>query len=526
VSLRTRIVVFNAVVVALAFLATAVALAGFWAAYLPLQQAVADEAKSVDLAQRLRAELAREALTASLALAGGATDTAYRSSNAEFDRLLAAAAAVAADAPARAALEQARAAEARFNARAEQALVQRGDAATSLRLLTESLLPARDEADTALDRFLDREELTARAAERGAARQAMTAGAVFVATLAVAGIAGAGLSLHLSRNLLARLSALGAATALVARGDRTVRVLAPSGGDELDRLGADFNQMVEQLSLAEAAARRVDELKASFLASVSHDLRTPLTTVKGLLETLRRDDVEWDPTARREFLDVAASECDRLVRLVANVLDLSRLEAGAWPLDREAVALPPLARAVVEDLSIPGGALERHRVTVEASGPREAWADELQIRRVLENLLTNAAKFSPPGSLIRISIRDRRGRWDGDRAELGHEVVEVRVRDQGPGIRPEDTAMVFEKFYRGPAGAGAATSGTGLGLAICRGILEAHGGRIWAESAGAGAAFAFVLPAAAAQPSAVGLETAAAPAGEALPVVASSVSPA
>ena len=235
-------------------------------------------------------------------------------------------------------------------------------------------------------------------------RDALATTAGFVALLAVAGAVAAALSLRLSGGLLDRLQALLGATGRIAGGARDVRVAAPAqGGDELDRLGRAFNRMTEQLAAAESSARRADDLKRSFLASVSHDLRTPLTTISGLLETLRRDDGAWDEATRRQFLDLASRESERLARLVANLLDLFRLEAGAWPLQLEAVNVAALARTVVDDLSVPGGVLRAHRLQVEAA-PATALADELQLRRVLENLLGNAAKFSPPGSRIRVAV--------------------------------------------------------------------------------------------------------------------------
>jgi len=252
--------------------------------------------------------------------------------------------------------------------------------------------------------------------------------------------------------------------------------------------------MVRQLASAEAAARQADDLKASFLASVSHDLRTPLTTVKGLLETLRRDDAHWDDASRREFLDVAAKESERLARLVQNLLDLSRLEGGSWPLHREAVDLPALAANVAGDLSLAGGSLEDRQVTFVASSTRTAWGDEDQMVRVLQNLLTNAAKFSPPGSGIEVRIEDALGTSPGDAA--GDAAVAVHVMDRGAGVPEADRAHIFDKFFRASATRNSA-QGTGLGLAICRGIVEAHGGQIWVQPGpgGAGSRFSFTVPA-------------------------------
>jgi signal transduction histidine kinase len=424
ISLRTKIVLFNGFVLALVLLATAVAGAGFWRAFVPLQRAVAEEARSADLLEELRAELGQDLdVTA---------------------------------------------------------------------------------AGAALDRFLVAREDAAREAERSSARAALVTTAVYVACLAAAGAAGAALSLRFSRHLLDRVAALVGATKRLAAGDRAVRLDAPgAGGDELDLLAREFNRTVTYLAAAEAAARRADELQASFFASVSHDLRTPLTVVAGLLETLERGaaggapagglagDPAGDPATRHDLIAVAAAESRRLVRLVNNLLDLSRLEAGAWPLDREPVDLAALARARVEDLSLPGGPLAAHRVEVQGEGCAEAWADAVQIGRVLDNLLTNAAKFSPPGSTVRVSVT---GPPAGAPA-APETPLAVRVADEGPGVPPESRAHIFEKFYR--AGTTSTGTGTGLGLAICRGIVETHGGSIWLGMglAGDGAVFYFTLPA-------------------------------
>jgi signal transduction histidine kinase len=540
-SLRTRIVLFNAFVLALAVLAAGIALAGFWGAVAPLRQAVADETRAVELARALREELAREAATISVVLAAGGGEEAYRAANDRFDRLLSTAAALAADRQAQHALEQARTAETEFNVLIDQALALSVDRSIAVRYLVESVMPARDQADTALDRFLERQEIAARAAERQTALTALFAIAAVVALLAVAGIAGAMLSLGFSRFLLDRLSSLVSATRRVASGDRAAQVPVPAGGgDELDQLGRAFNSMVTQLGEAERAARRVDELKSSFLASISHDLRTPLTTVRGLLETLRREDAQWDEATKREFLEVAHKESDRLTRLVGNLLDLSRLEAGAWPLDREAVDLPALARRLRDDLALSGGPLARHHVRVVAHDAPLAWADEQQIRRVLENLLTNAAKFAPAGTEIRVLVKAHgpvspatSGTLDGSGAPAASELVLVRVEDRGPGVPQADTERIFEKFYR--VAGQSASSGTGLGLAICRGIVEAHGGHLWVQAATpgddeSGAAFCFTLsavaaPAATANPAAAQRRTAPPEPAAATPATAGATSP-
>jgi signal transduction histidine kinase len=508
-SLRTKIALFNAVVLALAFLAAGAALLTYARAIAPLRRAVAEEAESVQLAEALRRQMDNEASTVTRALARGDVESAraYQSANARFDALLARASQLAADAPARDALAAARQGEATFNQRADEALSEQHDPSTALRLVAESVLPARDAASAALDHFLDQQEASTRGAQRQASRAALAAVTTFVAFLAVAGAAAAISSLTLSRHMLDRLGTLGRATEAIAGGARTVQVPVRSrGGDELDQLARAFNGMVRQLAAAEVAARQADELKASFLASVSHDLRTPITTIKGMLETLRREDAQWDAASQREFLDVAARESDRLARLVANLLDLSRMEAGSWPLHREPVDLPALVRTVAGDLGVAGGPLDGRAVEIVAATSQTAWADEDQMVRVVQNLLTNAAKFSPPESPIAVRIEDALLAADSvpgtSPGPFKHETGEARgvvvhVLDQGPGVPEPDQSHVFDKFFRASA-ARSTIPGTGLGLAICRGIVEAHGGRIWVRAGpgGRGARFSFVVPAA------------------------------
>ncbi|HET7771134.1 MAG TPA: HAMP domain-containing sensor histidine kinase [Chloroflexota bacterium] len=335
----------------------------------------------------------------------------------------------------------------------------------------------------------------AREAERRMTGTALVATALPLALVALGGIACAALSLRFSRHLLGRLSVLQEATQAVARGERSVSLPAPplpgpAGGDELDQLLGAFNRMVAQLAVAEERAREADQVKTRFFAGVSHDLRTPLTTIAGLLESLRRE--EWDQTTRAEFLDVAHREAQRLSRLVTDLLDLTRMESQAWPLEPEAVDLPALARSLIGDLSLPGGPLAGREVRLGGDAAATAWGDDVQLRRVLENLLTNAAKFSRPDTPITLEVL----------AGAAGGAVRVSVTDHGPGIDDADVAHVFDRFYRGAAHERAAPGapgapGTGLGLAIARSIVEAHRGRIWVEHpAGAGARLLFTVPAA------------------------------
>ena len=226
--------------------------------------------------------------------------------------------------------------------------------------------------------------------------------------------------------------------------------------------------------------KEVDRLKDEFIAMVSHELRTPLGHIKGFATTLLQTDVEWDSESQRDFLGSISREADRLTDLVEKILHLSRLEAGALPMDKD--------WHKVEDLV--QGALHRRRdVTssrlVDVRLPTKVpllFVDGHEIEVVLMNLLENAAKYSRPGTRVTVGVEY----IDGD--------VLFTVGDRGIGIPEAHLGRIFERFHRVES-EGWRVGGTGLGPAICRRIVEAHGGRIWVESAlGEGSSFYFTLP--------------------------------
>ena len=233
-----------------------------------------------------------------------------------------------------------------------------------------------------------------------------------------------------------------------------------------------------------AAARESDRLKSVLLASVSHDLRTPLTAIKTAAANLLSTDVAWSDAAREEFLQAIDREVDRLNRLVADLLDLSRIEGGALRLDRDWNDLDELLREAVYRVERTAG---KRRIAIKHAAPLPLLRfDYMQIDRVVANLLDNALKYSPPGSRIAISTRSA----DGN--------VDVAVADSGPGVSRAERERIFSPFYR-ERRSERLVAGSGLGLAISRGIVEAHGGRIWVED-GPGATFHFTLPLEAAPP--------------------------
>jgi signal transduction histidine kinase len=242
------------------------------------------------------------------------------------------------------------------------------------------------------------------------------------------------------------------------------------------------NARSRDLTVANDRLAELDRLKSDFVSMVSHELRTPLGLIKGYVGTLLRPDVPLDAATREEFLRVIDEETDRLTELVTNLLDMSRIEAGTLRVDQEPIPLGRVLAACAERLR----AREPRRV-LRVDVPERlplVLADERRIAQVVENLLTNAVRYSPEEAPVALTARPRDGR------------VEVAVRDQGLGIPAEKRDQVFEKFFRVDASDTRRFAGTGLGLAICRGIVQAHGGTIWVDSEeGRGSTFAFSLAA-------------------------------
>ncbi|HVP37636.1 MAG TPA: sensor histidine kinase KdpD [Candidatus Saccharimonadales bacterium] len=250
--------------------------------------------------------------------------------------------------------------------------------------------------------------------------------------------------------------------------------------EQLRLLETFANQMalaVERARLADQAeAARVavesDRLRSTLLSSVSHDLRTPLAAITGAASGLLEDGGALDGRAKRELVETISEEAQRLNRLVANLLDMSRLESGALRVRKEWQSLEEVTGAALRRLE---PALAGRRVEIQL--PRDlplVPLDDVLMEQVVYNLVENAVKYTPAGSPIEI-----RG------GVLGREVV-VEVADHGPGLPPGEEERVFEKFYRVTRAGG--PGGVGLGLAICRGIVEAHGGRIWAANGPQGGA--------------------------------------
>ncbi len=227
--------------------------------------------------------------------------------------------------------------------------------------------------------------------------------------------------------------------------------------------------------------RRLDRMKDEFIATVSHELRTPLTSLRAALGLVASGALDKRPEKIPQMLDIALTNCDRLVRLVNDIVDFERIGSGTLPLHKsEWNAIDLLRRAMDPERSSAARAGLTFRIDAQ---PVDVWVDGDRILQVLGNLIRNAVKFSEKGGEIRLAAR----------ASSETEVT-FEVQDQGAGIPPEKLDLIFERFQQADASDSRMQGGTGLGLALCRGIINQHGGRIWAKSnPGSGSTFSFTV---------------------------------
>ncbi len=227
--------------------------------------------------------------------------------------------------------------------------------------------------------------------------------------------------------------------------------------------------------------REAEQLKSTFISVISHELKTPVSLIKGYAGTLRRDDAKWDSRTVQESLQVIEEEADRLAALIENLLDASRLQAGALKLNLGEVDLNALASELVTKFRTQ---TDKHTFVVEFPPTFPIiHGDEERLRQVLTNFLSNAIKYSPDGGAIRVT-----GRAEPER-------VVTTVSDEGMGLPEDELDKVFDRFYRADTPATRRAQGAGLGLYLAKAVVEAHGGQIWASSeSGRGAAFSFSLP--------------------------------
>jgi len=289
--------------------------------------------------------------------------------------------------------------------------------------------------------------------------------AAMVAALAVASF--------ITRRAVRPIEELARAAAAVSQGDYSMRVESRGLGTELTTLNDAFNTMAREIAATERT-------RAEMLRDLAHELRTPLTSVRGYHEAIA-DGVL--PADRATFARVEA-ELSRMERLVDDVATVSRVQERRLVLDRRTVQVSDLVSGAAENIAVPA---HNAGVTVQVdhtAGDAAVWVDPDRMHEVLGNLLTNALRHTPTGGTITIGTRMSSAK--------GTE-VEISVADTGTGIAPEHLPRLFERFYRAERGRSRSDGGSGIGLAIVRGLVEAHGGRVRAESPGLGHGATFTL---------------------------------
>jgi signal transduction histidine kinase len=287
--------------------------------------------------------------------------------------------------------------------------------------------------------------------------------------------------IFVSSSVTADLSQIADTAQHLAAGDLAARV--PIGGrDEVAQVGVAFNQMAEQLQQVQKQREDLDRLRRELIAWASHDLRTPLTSIRVRVEALS-DGVVEDFDSRQRFFRGILSDVMAMDTLIDDLLELAQLDAGGLQLEMTLISLGDLLSDSLDRFQ---PMADQGNVSLGATIGQDVDPVRLnatKISRVLDNLLSNSLRYSPSGGRILIA------------AERASEGVQVTVDDDGPGFDEEDIPRLFEQFYRGEQARSRATGGAGLGLAIARGIVEAHDGRIWAENIPAGGArIGFILP--------------------------------
>jgi signal transduction histidine kinase len=278
-----------------------------------------------------------------------------------------------------------------------------------------------------------------------------------------------------------RLQALEKAAEHLGGGDLSVR--APeTGADEIARVARAFNVMASELAGRDEALRTSDRLRRQMIADVSHELKTPLTSMRGYVETLRLPDIALSADQRREYLDIIEHETRRLERIVQDLLDIARLENGAIAFERRYFATEQLFAHVVQRHRAAAGSRDIDIVTSIDPSADQLLGDPYRLEQVVENLVANAIRHAPDGGRIELAA----GSGDADAA--------LTVTDNGPGIAPEHLPHIFDRFYKVDAARASATSGSGLGLSIARAIVAWHGGTIDVDSRPGRTRFTVRLP--------------------------------
>jgi len=288
----------------------------------------------------------------------------------------------------------------------------------------------------------------------------------------------------------------------VGGGDLNFRVDLNTG-DEIEILAEEFNKMslalqnaytglerkvserTAELMVANQRLAELDKMKSDFVSNVSHELRTPLTAIKGSTDNMI-DGLTGELNEKQvRYLTRIKSNTDRLARLINELLDLARMEAGRIDLKPTDLSLVPLTKEAAESLRPMATEKLVDLEIASADASVTAWADRDKVTQVLMNIIGNAIKFTPPHGRVTVAVERNGAGW-----------VQLSVTDTGPGIPAEETDKIFAKFYQAAQAGKQKTKGTGLGLAISKALVEMHGGRLWVESeVGKGSVFSFTLPA-------------------------------
>jgi signal transduction histidine kinase len=297
--------------------------------------------------------------------------------------------------------------------------------------------------------------------------------------LAYAGTLAAYATAVLTRGVLDDIGALRDGLNAVGEGTRGVGIRT-GANDELAELAASANRMISQLAERETERDAAEAARRDLIAAVSHDLRTPLTSLRLLADAIEDDLV--DAETRRRYLEQMSFHISSLAALIEDLFELSRLEAGDIQWSMQRVRLDELVEETVEAMR---PAADAKQVAVEAAvaaGLEPAQANPEKLQRVLFNLIQNAIRHTPADGSVTVAAQSN-----------GHH-VEVEVADTGDGVASEQRERVFEPFFRGGDAAARSAEGTGLGLTICRAIVEAHGGEIWLADSPSGTRVRFSLP--------------------------------
>jgi signal transduction histidine kinase len=278
-----------------------------------------------------------------------------------------------------------------------------------------------------------------------------------------------------------RISRLNQVAVQIQNGNLSVRI-APNGRDELAALAQTFNQMAERLQETAYKQQELDSLRRELIAWVSHDLQTPLASIRAIIEALKDGMVE-DPEMVQRYLVTAQRDIRYLSAMIDDLFQLAQIDAGGLQLNREPASLSDLVSDTLESFSEIASQQGIRLEGAVAPGCDPISIDVQRIGRVLNNLVRNALQHTPQGGAVQLSAFPTSGQ------------VCVEVTDTGEGINPEDIPHLFERFYRGDKSGNRQTGGAGLGLAIAKGIVEAHDGKIFVESEhGKGSRFYFFLP--------------------------------